>query len=253
MSIITFISDFGLKDHYVSSVKASIIKYNQNIKIVDISHNIRKYDISHAAHVFKNVYEEFPNGSIHIISVKHDNNDDIILFQLNNHFIITYNSGIISLIEPKESYNAILIDGNKHKTFSEKFMAEIALKLVSGINYTTLGSPTKDVRKFLNKETSISRNQIVGYILRIDDFGNFVTNISLSDFNKVLSQNTGSFEINVGGEIISSLSNSYSDVGIADIFAIFNYNQILEIGMNKGNASDLLGIREHDSIKINFL
>ena len=114
MSIITFISDFGLKDHYVSSVKASIIKYNQNIKIVDISHNIRKYDISHAAHVFKNVYEEFPNGSIHIISVKHDNNDDIILFQLNNHFIITYNSGIISLIEPKESYNAILIDGNKH-------------------------------------------------------------------------------------------------------------------------------------------
>ena len=75
MSIITFISDFGLKDHYVSSVKASIIKYNQNIKIVDISHNIRKYDISHAAHVFKNVYEEFPNGSIHIISVKHDNNE----------------------------------------------------------------------------------------------------------------------------------------------------------------------------------
>ena len=169
MSIITFISDFGLKDHYVSSVKASIIKYNQNIKIVDISHNIRKYDISHAAHVFKNVYEEFPNGSIHIISVKHDNNDDIILFQLNNHFIITYNSGIISLIEPKESYNAILIDGNKHKTFSEKFMAEIALKLVSRINYTTLGSPTKDVRKFLNKETSISRNQIIGYVLRIDD------------------------------------------------------------------------------------
>ena len=48
MSIITFISDFGFKDHYVSSVKASIIKYNQNIKIVDISHNIRKYDISHA-------------------------------------------------------------------------------------------------------------------------------------------------------------------------------------------------------------
>ena len=37
MSIITFISDFGLKDHYVALVKASIIKYNQNIKIVDIS------------------------------------------------------------------------------------------------------------------------------------------------------------------------------------------------------------------------
>lgn len=59
MSIITFISDFGLKDHYVSSVKASIIKYNQNIKIVDISHNIRKYDISHAAHVLKMYMKNF--------------------------------------------------------------------------------------------------------------------------------------------------------------------------------------------------
>ena len=68
-----------------------VIKYNQNIKIVDISHHIRKYDISHAAHVFKNVYEEFPNGSIHIISVKHDNNDDIILFQLKELQLCTKN------------------------------------------------------------------------------------------------------------------------------------------------------------------
>ena len=60
MSIITFISDFGLSDHYVSSVKASILKYNSSNQIIDISHEINKYDLSHAAHVFKNVFEEFP-------------------------------------------------------------------------------------------------------------------------------------------------------------------------------------------------
>jgi len=79
------------------------------------------------------------------------------------------------------------------------------------------------------------------------------SNITLSDFNKVLSQNSGSFEINLGGEIINALSKSYKDVDTADIFALFNYNKTLEIGMNKGNASELLGIREHASIKINFL
>lgn len=253
MAIISFISDFGLSDHYVSSVKASILKYNQNLKIIDISHNIKKYDISHAAYVFKSVFDDFPNESIHIISVKHDNNDDIILFQLNGHFIITYNSGLIGLIEPKESYNAILLEGNNHFTFPEKYMGEIAAKLASGINYTTLGNPTNNIRKFLNKESSISKNQVIGYVLRIDDYGNLITNITLSDFNKVLSQNSGSFEINVGGEIINALSKSYKDVDTADIFALFNYNKVLEIGMNKGNASELLGIREHASIKINFL
>ena len=44
MSIITFISDFGLSDHYVSSVKASILKYNSSNHIIDISHEINKYD-----------------------------------------------------------------------------------------------------------------------------------------------------------------------------------------------------------------
>ena len=253
MAIISFISDFGLSDHYVSSVKASILKYNQNLKIIDISHNINKYDISHAANVFKNVFEEFSDESIHIISVKHDNNDDIILFQLNGHFIITFNSGIIGLIESKENYNAILLEGNKNPTFPEKYMGEIAAKLASGLNYTTLGNPTNNIRKFLNKESSILKNQVIGYVLRIDDYGNLITNITLSDFNKVLSKNSGAFELNVGGEIINILSKAYKDVDTADIFALFNYNKVLEIGMNKGNASKLLGIREHASIKINFL
>ena len=89
MSIITFISDFGLSDHYVSSVKASILKYNSSNQIIDISHEINKYDLSHAAHVFKNVFEEFPQGSIHIIAVKnYESADDLLLFQINNQYIM---------------------------------------------------------------------------------------------------------------------------------------------------------------------
>ena len=60
MPIITFISDFGTTDHYVASVKGSVLKYNHNNKIVDISHEVNKYDLSHAAYIFKNIYEEFP-------------------------------------------------------------------------------------------------------------------------------------------------------------------------------------------------
>ena len=98
IAIISFISDFGTTDHYVASVKASILKYNPNNQVIDLSHEIKKYDISHAAYVFKNVFSEFPLNSVHIIAVNNsDNESEIILFQLNNQFIITYDSGIISL------------------------------------------------------------------------------------------------------------------------------------------------------------
>ena len=48
-------------DHYVASVKGSVLKYNPNNKIVDISHEVNKYDLSHAAYIFKNIYEEYHN------------------------------------------------------------------------------------------------------------------------------------------------------------------------------------------------
>ena len=254
MPIITFISDFGTTDHYVASVKGSVLKYNPNNKIVDISHEVNKYDLSHAAYIFKNIYKEFPQGSVHIIGVNnYDGDNKIILFQLNNQYVITFDSGIISLLDSKENISVIEIEGEKHPSFPEKLMGEVASKIASGINYTTLGKPISEFKQFSNVEVKITNNEIVGHSIRIDHYGNIITNITKSDFNKVLSKNSGSFEINLGIDKINKLSNSYSDVGIAELFALFNYNENLEIGMNRGNASNLLGIKNHTQISIKFL
>ena len=114
MPIITFISDFGTTDHYLASVKGSVLKYNPNNKIVDISHEVNKYDLSHAAYIFKNIYKEFPQGSVHIIGVNNSDDDNkIILFQLNNQYVITFDSGIISLLDSKENISVIEIEGEK--------------------------------------------------------------------------------------------------------------------------------------------
>ena len=111
----------------------------------------------------------------------------------------------------------------------------------------------KNIKRYLNKELSISKNRIVGYSMRIDNYGNIITNIRESDFKRVLSNNSGSFEINLGLDVIDTISKKYSDVDTADLFAIFNYNKYLEIVMNKGSASELLGIKNHTPITINFL
>ena len=203
---------------------------------------------------FKNIYIEFPQGSVHIIGVNNSDDDNkIILFQLNNQYVITFDSGIISLLDSKENISVIEIEGEKHSSFPEKLMGEVASKIASGINYTTLGKPISEFKQFSNVEVKITNNEIVGHSIRIDHYGNIITNITKSDFNKVLSKNSGSFEINLGIDKINKLSNSYSDVGIADLFALFNYNENLEIGMNRGNASNLLGIKNHTQISIKFL
>ena len=89
MSIITIISDFGYTDHYVAAIKASIYKLNSNLNVVDISHNIKKYNISHAAHSIRNVYKDFPEGSIHIICVKaSEKKERIVVVIINENYFI---------------------------------------------------------------------------------------------------------------------------------------------------------------------
>ena len=73
MPIVTFLSDFGWQDHYVAAVKAKILSENTEARIVDISHSIPKFNIIHAAHVLKSVYQEFPAGSIHLVSINTNN------------------------------------------------------------------------------------------------------------------------------------------------------------------------------------
>ena len=88
--VITLTTDLGNKDHYVAVIKAEILKEFPNARIIDITHNITKFDIQEAAFVFKNSYKNFPEGTIHIISV----NDELthenphIAIEIDNQYII---------------------------------------------------------------------------------------------------------------------------------------------------------------------
>ena len=54
MPIITLTTDLGLIDHYVSTVKAAIMRQLPDIKIVDITHQVPPFDLRHAAFVLRN-------------------------------------------------------------------------------------------------------------------------------------------------------------------------------------------------------
>ena len=69
MPIITLTTDFGDTDYYVAAVKAKILSTNKSINIIDISHAINKWDIGHASYVLKNCYADFPEGTVHLVSI----------------------------------------------------------------------------------------------------------------------------------------------------------------------------------------
>ncbi len=255
MSLITIISDFGYTDHYAAALKASIYKLNSNLNVVDITHDIKKYNISHAAYSIRNVYKDFPDGSIHIICVKaSEKKERIVVVKINEHYFISYDTGIFSLIDLKENYTAVSIDYSILSSFPEKsIMGPIAVKLAVNNDISTIGKPIMNLNKRFFPTVNISNNNLKGNILRIDHYGNLITNIHLDNFNKLIDKNSENFEIIIGIEKLIEINKTYSDVNAGELFALFNSNHFLEIGMNLGNASKLLGMKEDDPISINFL
>ena len=255
MSLITIISDFGYSDHYAAALKASIYKLNSNLNVVDITHDIKKYNISHAAHTIRNVYKDFPDGSIHIICVKaSEKKERIVVVKINDHYFISYDTGIFSLIDLKENYTSVSVDYSILSSFPEKsIMGPIAVKLAVNNDISTIGKPIMNLNKRFFPTVNVSNNNLKGNILRIDHYGNLITNIHLNDFDKLIVKNSENFEIIIGIEKLIEINKTYSDVNAGELFALFNSNQFLEIGMNLGNASKLLGMKEDDPISINFL
>lgn len=254
MALITFTSDFGEKDFYVPAVKAKMLSINPQLNIVDISHQIGLYDIAHAAFVLRAVYNEFPKGTVHLLAINSTgaNTEGFVGIKLNEHIFIGPNNGVLSMLSDQEP-GIIVKFGDIHirdSTFPAKdILAPIAAKVASGAAIHDFGGPLQRLRKVMPRQFKASKKGLVGYVLRIDRYGNLITNISQEIFDQL---NPGKFRIEFSREVIHELHSSYDQVEAGDCFVFFNSLGLLEIGINHGHGADLLGLRYDSPVYIHF-
>lgn len=258
MAIVTFLSDFGLSDHYAAAVKAKILSINQSISIVDISHLIPTCDIKHAAYSLESVFREFPKGTVHLCAVSSSgvHKKKYIAIKLEEHFFVGENSGLFG--EISNQIPTAIIDINDVNPIQTTFdardiMAPIAAKLASGGNIHEMGSNLDAMFSYTKTNAKADKKQIAGNIIHVDHYGNLITNILKQDFDNILRINKECpFEVNFRREKFSKLHQHAGEVGAGECFVYFNVGGKLEIGINQGNGSELLGLRVDDQVFIDF-
>mgnify|MGYP001767847601 CR=1 FL=1 len=92
-----------------------------------------------------------------------------------------------------------------------------------------------------------------GVISETDVYENLITNISHYLFRSVGKGNRFTITFRNPQYAIHTLSTSYSDVPEGEMLAIFGTSGLLEIAMNRGNASSLLGMEVDDPVRIEFV
>nr|WKN36023.1 SAM-dependent chlorinase/fluorinase [Tunicatimonas sp. TK19036] len=252
MSLITFTSDFGTTDHYVAAVKAKLYGLDSHVQLVDISHQIECFNIAHGSFVLKSVYADFPPNTVHLIAVDAQSPQQrYIAVRLHNHYFVSADNGLISLLSEQAPDEATLLDVPEPTTFAAKdILAPAALALSQGIELRKLGNTITEVERKLPRAIKATRKQIVGHVVHVDHYGNLVTNIDQDTFE--LLKKGVDFQLRFGRETTRHLHQHYHDVDFGEVFLLFNSSGWLEIGINQGNAHELLGLGYDSPIMIQF-
>lgn len=275
MAIITLTTDFGEKDHFAGAVKGTIYTEMSDVRIVDISHSVAPFHITEASYIIKNAYKCFPEGTIHIIGIDSEltpENKHLAVL-LDGHYFICANNGILSLIASEIKPEKI-VEINIHDTVETNFpvldvFVRVACHLARGGTLEVVGKVIENIKyiKEVEPHVNADKNQIVGHVLYIDNYGNIVTNVT-----RKLFDNTGKgrkFTISARTAKFSKIYRTYSEAINFKLdkekreedgkkLAIFNSAGYIELAIYKsnpstvGSASSLFGLELRDTITINF-
>ena len=276
MAIITLTTDFGEKDHFAGAIKGAIYSELPEVKIVDVSHSVSPFNISEAAYIILNAYSSFPKGTIHIIGIDSELNPENkhIAVSLDDHYFICANNGIMSMICAEIAPEKI-VEINIHDKIETNFpvldvFVKVACHIARGGTLEVIGKvintikPIKNLNPFVNDD----KNQIIGSVIYIDNYGNVVTNIKKKFFEEV--QKTREYEISARNHKFKKIYSKYSDIVNFEIeeskrndegkgLVVFNSSGYLEIAVYKsncstvGSASTLMGLKTMDTVTVNFL
>lgn len=252
MAIITLTTDLGLKDHYIGSIKGSILSRFPEAAIIDISHQVPTYNIQDAAYIIKNAYPNFPKGSIHIIGIKAEQTSQsshVIVFS-DGHYFISADNGIFSFLD--SAIEKIIELPASISTFPTRdVFAVAATAMAKGVKMEELGKTKESLLERMPFRAATMDDMIRGTVEYIDSYGNVMCNITQTLFNQVGKGRE--FKIEFARYEILKISKTYNDVPEGEILALFNSANQLEISMNSDRANSMLNLKLNDSITIRFL
>ena len=113
-----------------------------------------------------------------------------------------------------------------------------------------VGAFTKDYIRKTDRKFRATKKQISGNIIRVDHYGNLISNIEEEVFN--ILRKDRKYSIKFGREQLDRVNYSYNELDDGDCFVVFNDLGLLEIGINKGNAAELLGLKYDSPVNIIF-
>jgi S-adenosyl-L-methionine hydrolase (adenosine-forming) len=250
--IVTLTTDFGLNDHFVGTMKGVILRIVPDAEIVDICHSVQAFDILDGALALAQTYSYFPPRTVHLVVVDPcvgSARRPIIASSEEQSFVAPDN-GVLSLMYAREERLNVRHITSEHyflqpisNTFHGRdIFAPVAAYLAKGVEHEKFGEEITDFVRFnAPRPKPTDANTVRGVVLRVDRFGNLITNFTPQDAPALFQQTPPAFKIVVGKREISVMRSNYAEGAPGEVFGILGSMGYLEIVANRGSAAQLVG------------
>ncbi len=259
--IVALLSDFGSRDHYAGTMKGVILGICPDATLVDISHEVPPHDLRFAALELAAACRFFPIGCVFLVVVDPGIGSarrGLAADTGDYRFVAPDNGVLTAVFEDMPPKRVVELTERRYArpTVSRTFegrdrFAPAAAWLAKGIQLSALGRPVSDYRSIDIPVMRIDDEGIDGMVLRVDRFGNLVTNIDHKAFDRLASG--GEIAIEVGGHQVGRLVETFADIGADEVCALFGSTDHLEIAANAASAMERLGIGHGAPIRVKRL
>ena len=262
--IITLLTDFGLRDHFVAAMKGVLLGLNPDLQLVDISHLVPPQDIHSGAFLLGQAYSCFPAGTIHLAVVDPGvgTSRKVLAATAGGSYFVAPDNGVLSYVQSEnEDFLAYEVTADHYfrKPVSRTFhgrdiFAPIAAWISRDIPLRQLGNELESpVLMKIPVPARVKEGLIQAAILAVDHFGNLVTNLTPGHLPEFDSAKPLPFKILAGKKEITSFYDAYGQGQQGEIFLIEGSTGCLEISMRGGSAAATLGLKSGNPIGVVLL
>jgi S-adenosyl-L-methionine hydrolase (adenosine-forming) len=249
--IITLTTDYGTNDSFVGVMKGVMVNINPEVQIVDITHGVLAHDILDGALAIGQAFKYFPPRTIHVVVVDPGvgTTRRPILVAGDQHYFVAPDNGVLSSVyDQTEALHGWHVTAEHYflspvsTTFHGRdIFAPVAAWLSKSWQTSSFGDAVSDLVRFGIPKPKASGKTIKGVVLRIDGFGNLLTNLTPQEI-PALTAPDGKFTVRAGNVEISKIVPTFAQGAANEPIAVIGSSGYLEISLNKGNAARTLGI-----------
>jgi len=256
--VVALLTDFGQRDHYAGTMKGVVLGICPDAALVDISHEVPAHDVVAGALELAACYRYFPAGTVFLVVVDPGVGSSRrgIAAEAGDYRFVAPDNGVLTVVldeTPPRKTVELTERRYARPTVSRTFegrdrFAPAAAWLAKGVELSALGRSAGPLHHLDLPRVRPTPDGLAGDVLRVDRFGNLITNIDRKSFEKLSAG--GQVEIRVGGHEVARVVSTYGDVAPGAVAALFGSTEHLEIAANGASAADTLGIGRGAAVQV---